>query len=489
MNSIRSYLLSRLLIGAAIVIAAAGFGVHTIVTRLIEEQFDQNLVSRIQGFASILFQVENEVSFEFSDELMPEYERKELPAYFELRFDDGRLIEPSNSLGEGRLELPKPATSEPTFWSAALPDGRPGRFVVQALELHHVYPEEGPDRPKAATVVVAIARGREELVAAERQLLLGCVAVALTLLALLGTLAWLAVNRGLDPANRLASALDDIEIDRLPERLDISELPRELKPVHAKTDALIRRVDSALERERRTTADIAHELRTPISEILTVSEVALRCDHDKAKSSEAFQTIRDVASRMGRSVSTMLKLARLESGSESSDSESIDISDLVSEQLRSLSTVARDRNVQIQNGVRAGSSIRGDRGALRIVVSNLLSNAVYYSTRESTVRCQLEQSNGHWQLWVENEAADLERADLKTLTEPFWRKDSARADGSRSGLGLALSCALAERSGMQIDFDLDQTTFRASVRSGSSNGQSAATCAESTPSAQVAKES
>ena len=117
-----------------------------------------------------------------------------------------------------------------------------------------------------------------------------------------------------------------------------------IAPVAEKIDALIHRVESALERERRTSADIAHELRTPLSELLTVSEVSLRNGRDPDAAHRALRTVRDVAWRMGRSVSTLLKLARLQSGAESFKHEAVDLGAIVGDHLRSLSAVGREQS-------------------------------------------------------------------------------------------------------------------------------------------------
>ncbi len=463
MRSIRSYLLSRLLGGAALVLVCAGLVVYLVVRRSLEAQFDKNLADRVQGFASILFQDEDEVEFEFSDELMPEYDADERPDYFELWFDDGRLLERSNSLAGADLAVPGTPGSAPAHWTAPLPNGREGRFVAQIIEVHHVYPEEGPDRPEAARILVVVARGREELVAAEREVLWSCVAFALVLIGLIAAFSWIAVERGLAPAKRLALTLDAIQVDRLPARLEAGELPAELVPMASKTDALIRRVAAALKRERRTSADIAHELRTPISELLTVSEVELRNGQDPQSAHRALETVRDVAWRMGRSVATLLKLARLEMGAETFDREEVDMKAVVSELLRPLAALARERGIRVQDGIAPGSVVEGDGEVLRIVVSNLLSNALYYSPRSGNVACRLEGSRSDWRLSVENEAPDLRPEDLRFLTDPFWKKDRARADRSRSGLGLSLSRARAEKAGMQLRFALDGRTFRAEL--------------------------
>ena len=89
------------------------------------------------------------------------------------------------------------------------------------------------------------------------------------------------------------------------------------------------------------------------------------------------------------------------------------------------------------------------------------------------MECRLERPEGGWRFLVENDAPDLRSRDLRVLCEPFWRKDRARADRSRSGLGLALSWALAEKTGMELGFELTEGTFRAvlSRREGSNGAQ------------------
>jgi signal transduction histidine kinase len=294
------------------------------------------------------------------------------------------------------------------------------------------------------------------------------VIVALVLLGLIAFVSWRAVDRGLRPAHRLAAKLDAIDVQHVPERLEAGELPAELQPVADKSDALIQRVHAALERERRTTADIAHELRTPLSELLTVSEVALRDGRDARAMSGALRTVRNVAWRMGRSVSTLLKLARLEMGAEAPARETVDLGALVAEVLRSLASLERERELRVVNTVEPGELVGADADALRIVVSNLLSNALYYSPPRATVECRLDTEERGWRFTVENEAVDLKPEDLRALAQPFWRKDRARSDSNRSGLGLALSRSLAETSGLTLTFELEAGRFRAVLRGPSS---------------------
>jgi len=468
-TSIRRYLLARLLAGAALVLALAAGATSIAVTRSLEAQFDENLSDRIRALSSLLFQTKDAVQFEFSDQLMPEYARKERPAYFELRYEDGRLLERSESLAGAALEPGRPVGPAPVHWTAPLPDGRSGGFAAAVLEVHHVFPEEGPDRPLAARVRVVVAAGREDLVAAERSAIAACAGGSLAVLLLLALLARAAVDRGLAPANRLAERLDAIRVEDLPGDVDPSsvgaaDLPAELQPIGRKIEALLERTVAALRRERRTAADIAHELRTPISEIVTASEVALRDTRDPESRSRALGRIRSIAWRMGRSVSTLLKLARLEMGAEATELSTIDAGALVAEVLQSLAGLGRERGVRVDNRVGPGERVDADPEVLRIGLSNLLGNALVHAPEGAVVVCSLERSRESWSLVVENEAPGLFPEDLRSLSEPFWRKDRQRGDGERSGLGLALSRTLAERAGLELAFELRDARLRAELK-------------------------
>jgi signal transduction histidine kinase len=372
------------------------------------------------------------------------------------------VLERSPSLEDDDLASDGIAGPGPHLWSAPLPDGRAGRYVAQRIEVHHVYPEEGPDRPRAAELDVVVARGTEELVAAERRVLLLTTGSFLALIALIATCARLAVARGLEPALRLAAGLEAVRAERPPAHLGLGELPIELAPVAEKAEHLLQRVRAALERERRTTADIAHELRTPISELLTVAEVALREPEDSGNGRKALGTTRDVARHMARSVTTLLELARLEMGAVVPERAPVELGRLVPELLRAFEDARRARGLELESSLPEDAVVEGDREVLRIVLSNLLDNALHYATPGSTVTCRFERGAGpSWRFVLANRSDELEPADLRSLGEPFWRKDPARSDRKRTGLGLALSRALADKAGLTLEFELAGGIFRA----------------------------
>lgn len=456
MKSIRSYLLSRLVLGSLAVLAIASAAVYFVVAESLARRFDENLADRVRGFASILFQTEEELRFEFSGELMPEYERADAPAYFELTVVGRGVLERSESLRERSLALVGTPSELPSFWTAPLPDGRPGRYVARIVEVHHVYPEEGAGRPTPARVLVVIARGRETLVAEERELLAWCIGACLVLVGLIGVVSRRAVDAALAPARRVARALGELDVERLPERLAVGDVPRELEPITETSDALIRRVDEALQRERRTTAAVAHELRTPISELVTVADVALRDGRDPESSRRALAKSRDVAWRMGESVATLLRLARLHAKPEAFERLEVALAPLVADALRSSN--GRAAPARVVDEVPTDARIAGDPEVVRIVLGNLIGNALHYTPSDGLVRCAVDDAGA---FVIENGPVELTPDDVAHLGEPFWRKDRARTDRAHTGLGLALSRALADRSGLTLEFRLDGTTLRA----------------------------
>ena len=466
-NSIRAVLLSRLLASTAAVLVLAGAAVFVVVRRSLAEQFDENLHDRLKGLASLLFQQGERLSFEFSDELMPEYAGGERASFFELSFEDGRSIERSDSLQGTSIGAPESGAAWPFMWSPRLPGDRAGRAIASVVEVRHVYPEEGPDRPQAARVMIVVARGVEDLIAAERMVLLSCLATAGTLLVLLSVSTWRAVSRALKPADRLASTLRKLDVDHLPEKIEFGPLPAELQPVARTTQELVRRLDEALQRERRTTANIAHELRTPISELVTVSEVALHEDEDQLAQREAIETIRTVAWRMGRMVSSLLKLARLESEDPPAIREQVDLPELVRAVHQGLTLSHNGSEPEVVLDLPPAGSLAAvvevDPDALSIVVTNLLENALHYGSREQAVVVDLALNGNGARLRIRNHIEDLDPLDVKRFREPFWRKDRARSDQDHSGLGLALAQVVSEQSGWSIDFALEDGVVAATL--------------------------
>src|SRR5262249_9793902 len=154
--------------------------------------------------------------------------------------------------------------------------------------------------------------------------------LVLTLLAAAWLVAW-NLERGLSPLARLGAQADAIGSESLATRFPVTGVPAELVPIGHRLNDLLARLDSAFERERRFTAAVTHELRTPIAELRSACDVALRWpEESRASLAEAHE----VSIQMGRLVEALLELRRGETGSLSIDLERVDPAELLDGVLR-----------------------------------------------------------------------------------------------------------------------------------------------------------
>ena len=127
------------------------------------------------------------------------------------------------------------------------------------------------------------------------------------------------------------------------------------------------------------------------------------------------------------------------------------VSSIVSETWRPLEERAQEKRLTFQNRVQPGAVVETDREMFRVVLSNLLSNAVDHSRPGTAVTVHLDKAGGRSSLTVSNYAAGLDHDDLAVMFDRFWRKDSARAGGRNVGLGLAIVQAFSDLLGFEIE--------------------------------------
>ncbi len=238
----------------------------------------------------------------------------------------------------GTNELPHAAAAEaPVFTNIELPQGRPGRAIV----VRFVPPAEEDDEHEGATaakpspqradmsVIVAVAQDRGELNRIMTVLFWALLGIALFMA--VGTVAVVSVEvrRGLAPLQSVAAAAARIDAQALDFRFSLDGLPRELQPICLRLNDSLERLQKAFERERRFTADVAHELRTPIAELRSLADVALKWDGDRATSLGYFKDAYDISRQMEQIVTALLSLARCQSGTATTARESVNLGALV----------------------------------------------------------------------------------------------------------------------------------------------------------------
>ncbi len=269
----------------------------------------------------------------------------------------------------------------------------------------------------------------------------------LVLPVLLLLMAW-AVRRALRPVRLLTHELQDRGADDL-KPLPLDAAPQELQPMLSAMNGLFRRIDSTLERERRFTADAAHELRTPLA-VLRAQWDVLRHATDDGERRRAELQLDAGMDRIDRLVTQMLALSRLESTDRLPQVGPLPWAALVQQAVSDVLPLAERRRIEIDcEWPAAGAApmpLQGDADLMAVLLRNLLDNAVRYAPEGSTVQLRF----GADRLAVENDGAALPADVLAHLGQRFHRVDGQ--DESGSGLGVSIVQRIAALHGLALRY-------------------------------------
>lgn len=260
--------------------------------------------------------------------------------------------------------------------------------------------------------------------------------------------AWIIIAGALRPVEKIGAAAAKISSGDLAQRINVDETDSELGQLAAVLNAAFARLEAAFARQKQFTADAAHELRTPVSIMLTHAQNGLAsvCTNDEHK--EAFEACQRAAQRMKRLIAALLSLARLDDAQSADGRENFDFSEVVAEAVELLQPLARERQVAISAEL-AAAKVCGDAGQLGQVVTNLLTNAILYNRPGGKVEIRIEHRNAWLILTVEDTGMGIEPEDLSRVFERFFRADKSRSSGGL-GLGLAISKSIVDAHGGEI---------------------------------------
>ncbi|MBB5205060.1 two-component system sensor histidine kinase QseC [Inhella inkyongensis] len=261
-------------------------------------------------------------------------------------------------------------------------------------------------------------------------------------LAILLLLLHLGLRRALRPLRRLQQTLAERQPDSL-SPLTLDEAPTELQPLLQALNSLLLRMAGLLDNERHFTADAAHELRTPIAALRAQAEVALGAT-DTTERQHALQSVLAGCERAAHVVDQMLLLARLEAQAQVVKQE-FDLGALMREVAAELLGPHADRAADLSVNAPRPAPVRGDPGLWRLLLRNLLDNALRYTVVGQPVQVRWREGA----LWIEDGGAGL-NPELETrLGQRFVRAAGARASGS--GLGWSIVQRAAALQGLRIE--------------------------------------
>jgi two-component system sensor histidine kinase QseC len=258
-------------------------------------------------------------------------------------------------------------------------------------------------------------------------------------LPLLALLLWIAVLRGLRPLDKLTSEIEQREPDNLA-ALDASSAPREVVPLIERLNRLFTRIETSMQKERRFTADAAHELRTPVAAIKAQAQVA-RTASGEAERIHALDNAILGCDRAAHLIEQLLTLARVDTLNRGATA-SCQLRDIAAETIATLAPDALGKGVRLELLASDQIVVCGNPELLRVLLRNLLDNSIRHTSPSTVVQVSISHDQGMTCLSVSDDGPGIPEQERNKVQERFYRPLGTQASGS--GLGLSIVKRIAE---------------------------------------------
>jgi two-component system heavy metal sensor histidine kinase CusS len=279
-------------------------------------------------------------------------------------------------------------------------------------------------------------------------------------IALSALLGWVAAHQGLSPVRHIALVAKGISASQLNDRLPLDSVPSELHDLAESFNGMLSRLEASFQRLTHFSSDLAHELRAPVSNLMTQSQVAL----SKARSNDEYRDVLasnlEEFDRLARMISDMLFLAKADNGLMTTQHDAIDLVAEIQQLIEFYEPLSEESGITIS--VQGSGSTIGDQLMIRRALSNLLSNALRHTQRGGEIIAAVQAtSSGEVQVSIENPGPAIAAQHIAHLFDRFYRVDPARLHNSEgAGLGLAITKSIIEAHRGRISVTSNDTRTR-----------------------------
>ncbi len=466
MISIRKSLTRRLSVAISIMVVGALLVTDLAVDGWVEDQFDEVVRNKIGLLETLVNEDVDGVEFEFAGEYLPEFEGSDDPEYFQL-WHAGDTFEKSNTLFmHATRELPFRTTplNQIQTDEIQLPDGRAGRiawitFIPQIdTDDRQAFSQTYGDAARQP-MTIAYAVSIEDLEYSLWLIDISFIAALILVPLLVRFTVRNTVAFALEPLDELNLQIRKLTLSNDQDNLNLSNPVEELEPVIDSLNHFINENSLLYQQQKRLTSDIAHELKTPVTELITLSEIMIRFPGDEELEKSYKPDVLAIAERMKSIISSLLTIHKYSSEKLNCD-EKLNILTVIE---RSVASVNSER-IRLLTDENLDHVLFSNEFALQSVFTNLLSNALQHSKADTMVLCSIESNDQDTiQVVVSNTPAlPLGDTDLNRMFDPLWQLDPARTSTENFGLGLSIVKVLLDAIQGEISVRVvdEQVTFR-----------------------------
>ena len=439
-RSITARLATMFALAALVTFSLIGAALYVVLMRELAEHQDEELGTRIQSLRYFIGRTADEERWARVRAKMD----NDTPADGRVRFwvlcDDPRF-----QYGHGIDELLETIRQEP---------GGSGTIELpstgKTLRTASVRIEGLGTRPPVRLIVGVDAAPFEHTL---RRFLIALTGVSLTAMLLVLGLGWWIARVGLRPVRRLSAEAQALRPGALSQRLSVDDLPVELSDLAQAFNGAIGRLETAYQQLEAFNADVAHELRTPLANLIGGTQVALSRPRSAAEFEEALQSNLEELERLRSIINDMLFLARADQGEAATGLVEASVADEVAKTIEFFEFILDEAEleVRVEGAVDARATL--NTALFRRALSNLLQNAIEHAATRSTLVVTIERRGASVWIGVSNPGTTIDAAHLPRLFDRFYRADASRHDTGEHhghGLGLAIVKAVAAMHGGNV---------------------------------------
>jgi heavy metal sensor kinase len=455
LSSIKAKIITFYIAILFVILSVLGVLLYLSLSKIVYDAVDSSLLSRAKALATLVDSDNNETEFNFSDEIMWEYNSPKSKSFFQIRRFDGTTLEKSASLRGS--ELPFSRKGIQTDFETIFLNGTPARLV----NFHAPDENENTAKSKGHGLIIQCAEDmRSQINLLNRYRIVLSISI-LCIMVISASGGFLIAKKALNPIKEISKTIDRISESNLSERITIEKIPRELKVLASSFNRTFDSLERSFNRQRQFAADASHELRTPLSVILSQSEIVLRKKRSSEEYKNALTAVIEAARMMSKIVRKLLTIARLGADKVDLRIENINLSGIIRESVNLLCPLAEQKGISINILATEPLVIRGDRAALLELFTNLIDNAVKYNVPQGKIDISIKKETGFIVAEIKDTGIGIPEEDLDKVFDRFYRVDKSRSK-ERGGIGLGLSICneIAKLHGGRIEIKskLDEGT-------------------------------
>ena len=275
---------------------------------------------------------------------------------------------------------------------------------------------------------------------------------------LIGFGGWLVADRALRPIRRIAVMASDVTAQSLSQRIEeVEHSDAEIEHLITVLNAMMDRLETGFSHANRFSADVSHELKTPITVMQAEIETALQESVADSPEETRLLVLREEVGRLKSITQSLMLLSQADVGELIRKSDPISLSEELQSLVEDAEIVAEGAGISVAASLSPDVEVRGDPVLLRQALLNLINNAIKYNVPEGDVSVILAAQSDHAMISIENSSEGISPADQEKIFDRFYRADQSRSRGVDGfGLGLSLAQAVVKGHGGTIDLIVEE---------------------------------